>query len=69
MQEEGIEPDACSHAYVLNGLAKAKQWNRARDFFREMTRQGVALNQFSYNAMVEAAGRGSPSPRQQMVQV
>lgn len=69
MQADGIQPDAYSHSYVLNGLAKARLWHRARAVFDGMIQGQVPINHFSYNAMVEAAGTGSPFPRRHMVQV
>lgn len=69
MEEEGIEPDTMSYNCALNGLAKCREWYRARRLFRKMGRDGLSRDVYSHNGLVEAAGMGSLSPRRNMIQV
>ena len=68
MQSEGIAPDTASYNSALNGLAKRREWYRARRLFRQMVSSGLSPDGHSYNGLVEAAGMGSISPRQNMIQ-
>lgn len=69
MKIEGLEPNTGSYNCALNGLAKRREWYRARRLFRKMVGEGLSPNAKSYNGLVEAAGMGSLSPRQNMIQV
>ena len=69
MKSEGIEPNTGSYNCALNGLAKRREWYRARRLFRKMVGEGLSPDAKSYNGLVEAAGMGSLSPRQNMIQV
>lgn len=69
MEEGGIEPDTSSYNCALNGLAKCREWYRARRLFRKMGATGLTPDTYSFNGLVEAAGMGSISPRQNMIQV
>ncbi|CAM9440111.1 unnamed protein product [Laminaria digitata] len=69
MKSEGIEPNTSSYNCALNGLAKRRQWYRARRLFRKMVGEGLSPDAKSYNGLVEAAGMGSLSPRQNMIQI
>lgn len=69
MKSEGIEPSTGSYNCALNGLAKRREWYRARRLFRKMVGEGLSPDAKSYNGLVEAAGMGSLSPRQNMIQV
>lgn len=68
MQAAGISSNTASYNCALNGLAKDRQWNRARSVFRKMVDSGLSPDDHSYNGLVEAAGMGSTSPRQSMIQ-
>lgn len=69
MKKEGIEPTIVSYNHLLDGLAKCREWYRARRVFRRMVRDGIIPDLYSYNGLVEAAGMGSMSPRRNMIQV
>lgn len=69
MRARGMLPNTASYNCALNGLAKRREWYRARRTFRKMVAQGLFPNVYSYNGMVEAAGMGSLSPRRNMIQV
>lgn len=69
MKSEGIELNVGSYNCALNGLAKRREWYRARRLFRKMVGEGLSPDAKSYNGLVEAAGMGSLSPRQNMIQV
>lgn len=70
MQASGIEPNTETYNCALNGLAKRREWYRARRLFRKMVAGGRCTpDVVTYNGLVEAAGMGSLSPRQDMIQV
>lgn len=69
MREEGLQPNTVSYNQVLNGMAKRREWYRARRVFHDMVRGGFPPDVHSYNNLVEAAGMGSIAPRRNMIQV
>lgn len=68
-REDGIEPDITSYNYAMKGLAVQKQWGRARKLLVRIESTGLSPDVRTYNGLVEAAGMGSQSPRQHMIEV
>lgn len=68
-REEGIEPDITSYNCAMKGMAVQKQWTRARKLLKRMVSEGLTPDVRTYNGLAEAAGTGSPRPREHMIEV
>ena len=68
-RQEGLEPDMASYNHAMKGMAIQKQWTRARKLLKRMVSEGLSPDVRTYNGLVEAAGMGSASPREHMIEV
>lgn len=67
-RQEGIKPDTTSYNCAMKGMAIQKQWNRARKLLKRMVSEGLTPDVRTYNGLAEAAGMGSPRPREHMIE-